>query len=113
MIHGNAAIFHSADKDAELVLALRVLHQFGLDAKSPHLLEIVARQLHLVEGLAADFDQLVTGHVGIDEIGAVGHEMVGIVHVATLFDSDKVLGGIESALAAGAGQELFHRHVVL
>ena len=85
MIHGNAAIFHSADKDAELVLALRVLNQFGLDAKSPHLLQIVARQLHLVEGLAAEIDhQLVTGHVGIDEIGVVGHKMV-------LFDRHVVL----------------------
>lgn len=63
VVHGDAAVFDAADKDAQLVLAFRVLHQFGLDAKAPHLFQVVARQLHLVERLAANFHQLVTRHL--------------------------------------------------
>lgn len=63
MVHSDASIFYSADKDAEFVLSFRVFHQFGLDAESPHLFQIVARQLDLVESFAADFDQFVTWHL--------------------------------------------------
>ena len=41
------------------------------------------------------------------------HKMVGIVHVATLFDPYKMLGRVEAALAASAGQKLFDRPVIL
>ena len=41
------------------------------------------------------------------------HKMIGIVHVATLFDPYEMFGRVEAAFAASAGQKLFDRHVLL
>ncbi len=65
MVHGDAAVLDAADEDAELVLAFHVLDQLGLDAEAPHLLQIVARQLHLVQRLGADLDHLVAGNLPV------------------------------------------------
>lgn len=139
MIHGDAAVLDAAHEHAQLVLALHVLHELRFHAEAPHLLEVVARQLHLVQRLGANLDQLVTRHlasattnetpfklgtattriatrrtyVRIDEIGAVRHKVVRVVHVAALFHAHKVLGRVETPLAASARQKLFHRHVLL
>ena len=63
VIHGDAAVFYAADEDAQLVLALRVLHQLGLDAEAPHLFQVVPRQLYLVQRFCADLNHLVTGYL--------------------------------------------------
>lgn len=52
-------------------------------------------------------------YVRVDEISAMGHKMIRVVHVATFLYPYEMLGRIEAAFAASAGQKLFHRHVLL
>lgn len=51
-------------------------------------------------------------YIGIDEIGAMRHKVVRIVHVTTLLDAHEMFGRVEATFAASAGQKFFHRHIV-
>ena len=102
-ISGNRNVFH---------LFLTVLHELGLDGEAPHGVEGVPGELHLVEDLAADLDHLVGGEVGLDQIGAVGHEVVHGRHVPPFLHPDEMLHGGETLLDAASRQELLHSHRV-
>lgn len=58
-MHRHALVLDSAHVTAELVLPVRILDEFRLDGKSPHLVEGRALELHLVENLRANLDDLV------------------------------------------------------
>lgn len=59
VLHGHALVLDPADVTAELVLSFGVLNQLGLHRESPHLIERVPLQFHLIENLRADLDDLV------------------------------------------------------
>ena len=63
MVHRDTAILNAANKDAQLVLALRVFDQFGFDAETPHLFQVASGQLDLIESFRADLDDFVTGYL--------------------------------------------------
>jgi len=59
IVHGHTLVLHATHVAAQLVLALGVLDQLRLHREAPHLLQGGALQLHLVQDLHADLNELV------------------------------------------------------
>jgi hypothetical protein len=59
ILHGNALILDPANVTTEFILSICILNELSLHRKSPHLIERIPLQLHLIKNLGANFDDLV------------------------------------------------------